>query len=287
METTHEGRVAAVAAQLRDRPAGARVTIRKATPTHSIRDAGYKTGLHAVDVSALDLHRLERGMWWLMDCHADFPLLSRTAWGRRQMDQAAHATYSKTGFASQSMTTLERDRCVVSQDMGVTLEQLEAALQWVQSRLQVYPLWNCAVRPPEHERRRLATEYVVDVGIYGEPKVPDFRNVRDLGELQRSVPTPALWGVSYLSWEEIRAVHPARLDRYERVRTLLDADTAFLHLRDKVVWVNPLAPDPGKIPRWRLYRSFGPRWYLNPLVYPLLFVVYLSKLIWRTPARHR
>ena len=233
------------------------------------------------------MRRLERGLWWMLECHADFPLLANTAWGRRQMDQAAQAAYSKTGFSSQAMTAAERDRCLVSQDMGVVLERLETALEWVQSRLDVYPLWNCAVRQAEPERRRLGTEYLVDVGIYGEPMAPGFRRIRDLRELQRSVPAPSLWGVSYLSWEEIRAVNPKRIDRYERVRTLVDADAAFLHLRDKVAWIDPAEADPGKIRAWRFYRSFGRRWYLNPVVYLLMPVVFLSKLIWRRPARHR
>ena len=54
MPETHAERVAAVARQVSSRPAGSKVTIRKRTPPHSIRDQAYKQGLHAVDVSALD-----------------------------------------------------------------------------------------------------------------------------------------------------------------------------------------------------------------------------------------
>jgi delta24-sterol reductase len=233
------------------------------------------------------LFRLERGMWWLVECHADFPLLTSTAWGRKLLDQGASDIYNKAGFASQDLSTEERDRCLVNQDMGVTLEGLQAGLEWVQSRLGVYPLWNCAVRQSEEQRRRLSTSYLVDIGIYGEPAVAGYRNVRDMRELQRSVPAPSLWGVSYLTWDEIRATYPKRYDRYERMRTLVDADGAFLHLKEKVVWVDPASADPGPIRHWRLYRSFGKRWYLNPLVYALLAVVYASKAIWRKPALAR
>jgi FAD/FMN-containing dehydrogenase len=229
------------------------------------------------------LFRMERGLWWLVECHAGFPLLTSTAWGRKRLDQGASATYDKAGFASVDLSTEERDRCLVHQDMRVTLEGLRAGLEWVQSRLAVYPLWNCAVRLPEEQRRRLGTSYVVGIGIYGEPAVAGYRNVRDLRELQRSVPAPSLRGVSYLTWDEVRATNPKRFDRYERVRTLVDADLAFLHLKDKVVWVDPASADPGPIKWWRAYRTFGPRWYLNPFVYVLLGMAYASKAIWRKP----
>ena len=54
MTLSHADRVAAVARQVVSRPAGAKITIRKNTPGHSIRDQAYKRGLHSVDVSALD-----------------------------------------------------------------------------------------------------------------------------------------------------------------------------------------------------------------------------------------
>jgi hypothetical protein len=229
------------------------------------------------------LTRLQRGLWWQLDCHADFPLLSETAWGRQQLDRAAAGVYSKSGFGAQTMPTADRDRCLINQDMGVRLEQLRDAIEWVQLRLQVYPLWNCAVRVPEAERRRLGSAYLVDVGIYGEPRAAGYRHVRDMRELQKSVPAPSLWGVSYLTWDEIAAVNPQRYERYERVRGTVNAAAAFLHLKDKVVWVDPEAPDAGKIPLWRLHRSFGPRWWLKPTVYLLLVAVYASKAIWRRP----
>src|SRR5215207_1090522 len=54
MMVSHADRVAAVARPIASRPPGTRVTVRQATPSHSIRDQAYKRGLHAVDVSALD-----------------------------------------------------------------------------------------------------------------------------------------------------------------------------------------------------------------------------------------
>ena len=230
------------------------------------------------------LSRLERGFWWMMDCQADFPLLSETEWGRQQMDAAGAAAYSRGGLTSQDLTTAERDRCLINQDMGVKLEGLREGIEWVQSRLAVTPLWNCAVRLPDAERARLGTAYVVDIGIYGEPQVSDYRNVRDMRALQRYVPAPSLWGVSYLTWDELTAVNPTRFARYERARAATGADAGFLHMKEKVTWVDPSAADRGKIPSWRLQRSYGRHWRWNPLVHLLLLVVWVSKLIWRKPA---
>jgi hypothetical protein len=50
----HEERVRAVADQIATRPPGRPITIRKASVSHSVRDRGYKTRCHAVDVSGLD-----------------------------------------------------------------------------------------------------------------------------------------------------------------------------------------------------------------------------------------
>jgi FAD/FMN-containing dehydrogenase len=230
------------------------------------------------------LSRFERGMWWLMECHADFPLLSETWWGRRHMDKVAAATYDRSGLASIDLTTLERDRCLVTQDIGVTLARLGDGVEWVQQHLGVYPIWNCAVRLRENTRNAAGTSYLVDIGVYGEPMIDGYRHIRDMRALQRLADAPSLWGVSYLTWEEIRSANPARYAQYEQVRRIYGADHAFMHLKDKVVWVDADQPDRGKIPFWRLYRSFGRRWYLNPAVYPLYVVAQASKLVWRPRA---
>src|SRR4051794_39621203 len=49
----HRERALAVARRIAERPLGTLVTIRKDTPGHSVRDARYKEGSHAVDVSDL------------------------------------------------------------------------------------------------------------------------------------------------------------------------------------------------------------------------------------------
>jgi FAD/FMN-containing dehydrogenase len=251
---------------------------------HVRKEVGARREVEEAVETLAYLSRSERGMWWLMECHADFPLLSETAWGRRHMDQVATEIYNKSGFVSSDLSTLERDRCLINQDMGVKLNRLGEGVEWVQQRLNVYPIWNCALRLPEEARSRLETSHLVDIGIYGEPMSPDYRHIRDMRDLQRFVDLPSLWGVSYLTWEEIVTSQKDRCERYDYARNLVRADEAFLHLKDKVVWVDPKGPSPGKIPRWRLLRTFGPRWHFNPLVYLLLGVVYFSKLIFRRPA---
>ncbi len=251
-----------------------------------VRAAAMAGGSHDIIDTLSYLSRSERGMWWMAECHADFPLLTETTWGRRFVDDSIEKTYRRSGFsANDAMTVAERDRCQVNQDMGVTLERLGEGIAWVRERLDVYPIWNCAVRLPELDAARSGTSHLVDIGLYGEPMAPGFRYIRDIRALQQMADTPSLWGVSYLTWEELRATRPERYDTYERARAAVGADTAFLHLRDKVVWVDSSRPDAGKIPMWRLRRSYGKRWYLNPIVYVVLAIAAVSKVIWRVPTR--
>jgi len=233
------------------------------------------------------LARPERGMWWMLECHVDWPMLSGTAWGRKQIDKQTAAVYASRGFLSGDLGNDERDRCLINQDMGVRLERLAEGIRWVQDRLDVYPLWNCAVRLPDDAARAYfgGSTHLVDLGIYGEPMAPGFRRVRDLRALQQMADAASLWGTSYLTWDETVAAHPERYARYERARAAVNADAAFLHIRDKTVWVEPTTPDAGKIPMFRLYRAFGAWWYLNPLAYLLIVTVWATHWIWPPPPR--
>src|SRR5580692_4322355 len=53
MTASHDDRVRFVARQIASRPAGSKITIRKATPSHSVRDPAYKSACHPIDVSGL------------------------------------------------------------------------------------------------------------------------------------------------------------------------------------------------------------------------------------------
>jgi hypothetical protein len=53
MISSHDDRVRFVARQITARPTGSKITIRKATPTHSVRDPSYKSACHPIDVSEI------------------------------------------------------------------------------------------------------------------------------------------------------------------------------------------------------------------------------------------
>jgi hypothetical protein len=104
--------------------------------------------------------------------------------------------------------------------------------------------------------------------------------VRAMRALQRFVDSPSCWGVSYLTREELRATGGLDYDRYEAARGRYQAEAALLHVDDKVVWVGPDDPGSGKIPLWRLYLSFGPRWHLRPRALGTLLLALALNLIW-------
>jgi hypothetical protein len=104
----------------------------------------------------------------------------------------------------------------------------------VQERLGVYPLWNCAARLPDAAQEHFGGTHLVDIGIYGEPAHAGYRHVRDMRALQTMADAPSLWGMSYLSWDEIRATDPERFEQHDRVRRAYHAEGAFLDLKDKV-----------------------------------------------------
>ncbi len=248
-----------------------------------VRAAARRERAFDVVETAAYFSRSERGLWWMLECHTDFPLLTETAWGRQQLDKAFSAAYDARGFApaDDGLSVSEHQRCVINQDMGVTLERLGECVAWTERQLRVYPIWNCAVRLPEAFVASVGTTHYVDIGLYGEPMAAGFRHVRDLRALQRMADAPSLWGRSYLSVDELRAGNPSRFANYDRARAAVGADAAFLHIFDKVVWVDVSHEGEPKIPLWRLRRSFGRRWYLKPIVYPLMAVVALSKIVWR------
>ena len=235
----------------------------------------------AIETTAY-LARSERGIWWTLEMHVGLPLLTETRWGRRLIDRdLAGRKSGPERFSIPGMTTMERERCTVNQDMGVRLERLGEAIRWVQQRLDLWPIWNCAIKVPEERRREFGTTHLVDVGLYGEPRVAGYRHVRDMRALQRFVDHPSLWGVSYLTREELLAANVLEMDRYEVVRQRYQAEAAFHHVEEKVLWVDPNGVDAGKVPFWRMYRNFGPRWFLRPDALLVLAVGSAARVAWR------
>jgi hypothetical protein len=144
--------------------------------------------------------------------------------------------------------------------MGMRLSRLEDGIEYVQQNFGVYPLWNCPAGAGTSETafampRKLAAnpEIVVDVGIYGEPKVRGFRFYDALHALQRFVDVPSLWGVSYLTREELREIYD--FSAYEAVQTKYHAKEAFVPLESKIHFMQP-SPNQGAVPLWRLVNLY-------------------------------
>lgn len=212
------------------------------------------------------LFRGMRGLWWMTECTLGLPFVTNSRWGRKLVDRAIDRAMAAYGFNAPDLTVEERERCLVHQDMGIRPGRLHETLDYVDRELRVNPIWNCALKLNDKGKRQLGETYIVDVGIYGEPKVGRYENRRQMRALQQFVDAPSLWGVSYLTREEIRSANVYDYDVYERVREACGAREAFMHLDDKVVWMDFRAKDLGKIPLWRLYRDYGKHWPFKALV---------------------
>ncbi len=197
------------------------------------------------------LGRSMRGLWWMTECYVDSPALMNFTFARKLIDRITEKQVAEQGFQDGLLTAEERQRCLVFQDLGVKLARLAEGIEYIRSHLNIYPLWNCALRLPA---KNGSPEYVVDIGIYGEPKVPDYRHRRIMRALQKFVDLPSFWGISYLTREELRACGIYDFAAYDRARARYHAEDAFLRPEDKIVWLDPTEPDLGKIPAWRLYR---------------------------------
>jgi FAD/FMN-containing dehydrogenase len=211
------------------------------------------------------LARSERGGWWMVECMAGVPFLTGTFRGRLLVDKQNDAKKSaRDRFEPGPTGVFERERCIVLQDIGFRIERLPEAIRWAQNRLDLYPIWNCPIHLRDHEVATFRTHHLVDVGLYGEPRVPGYQPVSAMRELQRMSDVPSLWGVSYLTIDELRSVSFIDFDAYHRLRHEYAAEDAFLSSEEKVVWVDPAKPLAGKPRMWRLRLFYGRRWYVKP-----------------------
>jgi hypothetical protein len=95
---------------------------------------------------------------------------------------------------------------------------------------------------------------VVDIGVYGEPKVKNYHAWDAMRALQKFVDVPSFWGVCYLSPEELREIYD--FDSYEAVQRKYHALDAFVPLEKKLKFMKP-AKKQERLPLWRLARM----WY--------------------------
>jgi len=98
--------------------------------------------------------RMERGMWWMVECVAGLPLLSNSRAGRALLDRSQldeAAALPPGGWFGQSAANPRWSaedllRCLVHQDMGVRLSRVPEVLEYQRARLGVYPIWVCPYR---------------------------------------------------------------------------------------------------------------------------------------------
>jgi hypothetical protein len=156
----------------------------------------------------------------------------------------------------------------------------------------VYPLWVCVLKCPNlynkplftKERRPIntishnphinLTDYLVDIGIYGEPNSQEtgkaFKNQRDIGALQSYLGFPSVWGILYIN--ELELSKYFNESYYNELRNKYSANNCFYGIRDKIVFFNKTTPDKGPIKQWRLYRAIKAR------EYTVLFFIFLLYL---------
>jgi delta24-sterol reductase len=207
------------------------------------------------------MFRHQRSLLWVAGIVADLSIFSHTRWGREYLDRAVEKQVAHKGFKG-NMPVEMVERCMVNQDMGMTLERLEEGIEYVQKNLKVAPLWNCAVgqgspRPLPFATPRALwttnTKYVVDIGIYGEPKVRPYRAFEAMRALQKFVDVPSLWGCCYLTPEELRQAYD--FSSYEEVKRRYHAEEAFVPLESKVRFMRGEGAQDA-IPLWRLVNLY-------------------------------
>lgn len=225
------------------------------------------------------IFRLERGFWWQVWYMTDLPALLEQPWGRSLVAsavnaelaaldagaQATGASWSGQSGVNSAWRPSDLHACAVNQDCVLRLGRVSEGLDYVATKLGVWPLWlcPCVVRSTAPAMagaglRRVAEEeggapiMSCDMGVYGEPTVRGFRHRRDVAALQRFIDCPAFWGMSYLPPEELWQ----RYDRaaYDAVRSAYGADAVFPHIISKVSYHDEHAEDQPPILLWRLYR---------------------------------
>jgi delta24-sterol reductase len=200
------------------------------------------------------MFRHQRSLLWVAGIVADLKIFSHTRWGRSYLDREVEKTVGSRGFKGGMPVELV-ERCLVNQDMGMTLGRLAEGIAYVQEQLGVHPLWNCAVSQgatlPFATPRRLPrdTRHVVDIGIYGEPTVRNYRCFDAMRALQKFVDVPSLWGCCYLTAEELREVYD--FAAYEALQRKYHATDAFVPLESKIRFMRPGSKQ-GRVPLWRL-----------------------------------
>jgi delta24-sterol reductase len=205
------------------------------------------------------LFRSHRGLWWMAECYLDLEALAGSRWIREKVDDATEAALAEHGFDDPWLTAEERERCLIHQDLMVTEKRIPEMIRYVQQYVQLYPIWTCLVDATQVAGLDLSG-FVADIGLYGEPMAKGYQAFRMNHGLQEMADLPAYWGNSYLTAEEWDQTY--NLTAYEQARKKYQAESAFLHIRDRVRFIQEgdlgdgKSGQSGKIPAWRLLRVF-------------------------------
>jgi delta24-sterol reductase len=205
------------------------------------------------------MFRHQRSLLWVAGIVADLKFFSTTRWGRAYLDREVERKVRATGFRGNMPIDMV-ERCMINQDMGIALERLDEGIAWVQKNLDVHPLWNCPCGPGALDlafatpaRLRGKRGMLVDLGIYGEPKVRNYRNFDAMRALQKFVDVPSMWGVSYLRPDELREIYD--FASYEKVQQSYKATDAFVPLAEKICFM-PESSKQDRVPLWRLVNLY-------------------------------
>jgi hypothetical protein len=213
------------------------------------------------------IFRAMRGAWYLIEMHVNLPILCEQRWFRQQVDKKVADALEAKGFgASGTMTRAEEERCTVFQDMGFHLSRLEFAIDWVESNLGVYPLWICPVdcsrhlKTDEHLHGAPKEDFIVDVGIYGEPTVQPYYHNKMMPALSKIVDAPSTWGMAYShTKDELQRLYDPIRSRFKAVGVFPGLETK-IRFPDKNLKVDE---NEGPITCWRFYREYGKYWWIK------------------------
>jgi Delta24-sterol reductase len=205
-------------------------------------------------IPAIDfMFRSHRGLWWMAECYLNSAALAGNRWIRGKVDDATEAGLAEHGLGDPWLKPEERERCMIYQDLLVTQARIPEMIRYVHKHLQLYPVWTCLVDAGQIARSDLPG-FIADIGLYGEPMAKGYQAFRTNRDLQQLADIPSYWGNSYLSREEWDQTYD--LSGYERARQKYQAEGAFLHIRDRVRFIQDHEIPGGKIPSWRLLRLF-------------------------------
>lgn len=115
----------------------------------------------------------------------------------------------------------------VVQDMMLPLNKLSDCIDVFHKEIKLYPLWLCPYFLPNNPGMLKPVEdngsMCVDVGSYGEPKTPDFNNVKTIRRLEQATKSfngyQMLYADCYMTHEELREMFDFTL--YDKVRNSL------------------------------------------------------------------